>query len=97
MITVKYLKKTAKEIINTEVIDEKFLVKMTLLLLQLADQLEYLEEKDTISDSQIGLLNTVTETWKDESFQCQHDLQEEREINAELRKQIAILKAALVH
>ena len=95
MVTVKQLKNAAKDIMNNDSLDEKYLVKVAMMLLDLADQLEFLEEKDTVSDSQIGLLKDVNETWKDDSLQCQTMLAEEQAINLELRKQIVLLKEAL--
>ena len=95
MLTSKQLKETAIKLIKEKNFDEKCQARIALILLRAADQLDFYDERDTISDSKIGLLNSVTETWKDEAMQCNIDLQNEREINTELRKQIAILKEAL--
>jgi hypothetical protein len=96
MITAKQLKETAIKLIKEKNFDEKCQAKIAMMLFSLADQIEFLEEKNAVSDSQIGLLNTISDTWRDDSLQMQHKLQDDQEVIAELRKQIAILKEALM-
>jgi len=66
------------------------------LLFDLADQLGYLEERESISDSRIQLLRTMDDNCKEEVQLLQDKLAAEHVISVELRKQISILKEALV-
>ena len=92
MLTVHYIKSLAFELAakgdskTAPVVED---------LLSLADQLEYLEERDTISDSRLQLLQTVGDNLKDEIEMLRQKLEQEHQSNVELRKQVRILKEAL--
>lgn len=92
MLTVDYVKSLAHELASHNDSRTAPLVKD---LLDLADQLEYMEERDSITDSRLGLLKEVTESWKSEVEVLQEKLAQEHAVNLELRKQIQVLKKAL--
>ena len=64
-------------------------------LVNIADQLEWLLERDTISDSKLQVLRNYSDNWKDDAMMYQHQYEEQLAINDELKKQIAMLKEAL--
>ena len=66
------------------------------LLFELADQLDFYEERDTIADSRIMLLRSIDDNCKSEVKLLQEKLLAEHEANLELRKQVTLLKDALI-
>ena len=66
------------------------------LLFDLADQLDFYQERDTISDSRIALLRNMDDNCKEEVRLLQQKLLVEHETNIELRKQVSMLKNALI-
>ena len=66
-------------------------------LFSLAKQVEFLEERESISDSRIQLLRTIDDNSKEELTLLRGKLQEEHESNIELRKQVSMLKEALIN
>ena len=93
MITTDYIKSLAAELASHNDIRTSAAVKD---LLDLADQLEYLEERDSITDSRLSLMRDVSNTWRDEVEMLQSKLLVEQSDNLELRKQVRILKKALL-
>ena len=93
MITTDYIKSLASELASHNDIRTSAAVKD---LLDLADQLEYLEERDSITDSRLSLMRDVSNTWRDEVEMLQSKLLVEQSDNLELRKQVRILKKALL-
>ena len=93
MLTTAQIKSQAYELARNGDIRLSPVVR---LLFELADQLDYLEERDTISDSRIQLLRTMDDNCKDEVRLLQENLLVEHEDNIELRKQVAMLKKALM-
>ena len=92
MLTVAYIKGLAYELASH---DDSRTAPAVEDLLALADQLDYLEERDAISDSRLQLLKTVGDTLKDEIAMLKEKLEQEHLSNIELRKQVRMLKAAL--
>ena len=92
MLTVHYIKSLAFELASH---DDSRTAPVVEDLLSLADQLDYLEERDVISDSRLQLLNNVKDTLKDEIDMLREKLEQEHLANVELRKQVRMLKAAL--
>ena len=92
MLTVEYIRGLAYELASH---DDSRTAPVVEDLLSLADQLDYLEERDVISDSRLQLLNNVKDTLKDEIDMLREKLEQEHLANVELRKQVRMLKAAL--
>lgn len=99
MVTVEEARQLAHRVFE---LNSAWSTKAAKVLYDLADQLEYLEERDTISDSKLSLLREVNDTWKDAALEYQTMLETERENlaierqnNEELRKQVKMLKEAL--
>ena len=92
MLTVAEIKSKAYELAKQ---GDPRLSPVVRLLFELADQLAYLEERDSITDSRIQLLRTIDDNSKDEVRLLQAKLLVEHETNIELRKQVAIMKMAL--
>ena len=65
-------------------------------LVDLVDQLEYLLECDTITDSKLQLLREYGESWKEDALLYQAECEDLRAINEELKKQVTLLKLALI-
>jgi hypothetical protein len=93
MISTDYIKSLASELASHNDIRTSTVVKD---LLDLADQLDYLEERDTITDSRLALMHDVSNTWRDEVEMLQEKLIGEQADNLELRKQVRMLKRALL-
>lgn len=93
MLTVDYVKTLAFELASHS--DER-LSPVVKILLDLADQLEYLEERDTVTDSRIQLLRSMDDNCKEELRLLNGKLLQLQDVNIELRKQVDMLKKALV-
>lgn len=92
MLTVEYIKGLAYELASH---DDSRTSPVVEDLLALADQLDYLEERDSISDSRLQLLRSVGDNLKSELEILREKLEQEHKSNLELRKQVRMLKAAL--
>jgi hypothetical protein len=93
MLTVDYIKSVAFELAEHNDSRTASVVKD---LIELADQLEYLEERDTITDSRISFLKEISDNCKEEVKVLQGNILQLQQDNLELRKQVAMLKQALV-
>lgn len=94
MLSVDYIKGVAYELASH---DDSRTAHIVEDLLDLADQLNYLEERDEISDSRLQLLKQVGDTLRDEVTMLRDKLEQEHRSNIELRKQVRLLKAALIN
>jgi hypothetical protein len=65
-------------------------------LFRLADQVEYLEERDEISDSKLQLFRDLGNDWQADAIAYQAQLNEQIAINVELKKQVIMLREALM-
>jgi hypothetical protein len=93
MPTIQEAKQIAYKLSEVDNVLAKEAVRV---LLDLIDKLDYLEERDTISDSKLQLFRDVGDTWKEAAMNYQLDLEATLAINEELRKQVSLLKAALL-
>lgn len=101
MRSVSDARKIADRLLKLEVTWAEYSAK---LIFDLADQLEYFEERDTVSDGKIALLQAYGTEWKDDAMEikaalatARTELEIEKLRNLELRKQVQMLKAALLN
>lgn len=92
MLSVEYIRGIAYELASH---DDSRTAHIVEDLLALADQLDYLEERDTISDSRLQLLKGVGDSLREEVQMLRDKLEQEHQSNIELRKQVRMLKLAL--